>query len=157
MWGPSAEPLLWSSDKARKSAVSAVPDIRGAPAADSAPSQALFSGLLSSLAWPSAGLPPSSLDGVATVVTTVGISFKDGVETAAPTCVSYPAQDPKTRGEMWPGVTEEESSFWAGTATEEAVLPSTAGRGSTGSGTARRWCFKQPLGVDSAEAAAVLQ
>lgn len=89
---------------------------------------------------------------------TAGISCKDGEETTAPICVSYPAQDPKTRGEMWLGEPEEEeSSFWAGTAAEEALLPSTAGRGSEASGTARRWCFRQPLGVDSAEAAVELQ
>lgn len=154
MWGRSAEPLLWSSDKARKSAASTAPGIRGAAAPDSAPSQALFSGPLSLLVWASPELPPSCLVDVTTVVITVGIS---GEETTAPTCVSYPARDPNTSGEMWPGVPEDGSSFWAGTATAEDVLPSIAGLDSTGSGTTRRWCFRQPLGVDSADAAAVLQ
>lgn len=70
--------------------------------------------------------------------------------------MSKPAQDPKTRGEMWPGEPEALSSFWAGTETEE-VPPSAAGGGSAASGTVRWWCFRQPLGGDSVEAAEELQ
>lgn len=55
---------------------------------------------------------------------------------------------------MWLCAPEEESSLWG---TEDRVFPSTTGQGSAGSGGARRWCFRQPLGGDSAEDAVVLQ
>lgn len=135
--------LVWSLDNALKSDASAGADLPP----HSAPSQALFSGPLSSLNCASLGV-------VTTVEAVVGISCKDGVEPAAAstTCVSYLAEDPKTRGDMWLWVPGEESSVCAGAAMEESVLPSTAGQGSAGSGMARRCCFKQPL-----EAAVVLQ
>lgn len=50
---------------------------------------------------------------------------------------------------MRPGLPGEDSSFWADATAED--LPS--GPASAGSGAARRWCFRQPLGVDSAAAA----
>lgn len=129
--------LLLSFDNALKSAASACS--RGAPL--SASLQALFSVLLSSLGCTSSA-----------VLTARIVSGKE--EAIAPSGVLYASDVPNINAVMWLCAHEDKGSFWA---TVDRHFPSTVGQGSDGSRGTRRWCFKQPLGGDSADAAAVLQ